>query len=73
MAAPALLDRAGCAAQALAAKAWAEVRLTVNDLLNQDTDLSRTVTGTYVEDVQTDALGRYVMLNLTYRLGRFGG
>ena len=50
----------------------AEVRLTVNDLLNQDTDLSRTVTGTYVEDVQTDALGRYVMLNLTYRLGRFG-
>lgn len=50
----------------------AEVRLTVNDILNQNTSVSRNVTDTYVEDRQTQALGRHVMLNLIYHVRHFG-
>jgi uncharacterized membrane protein YgcG len=50
----------------------AEVRLTVNDVLNQNADVGRIATGLYVEDRQTESLGRYVMLNLSYRLSQFG-
>lgn len=48
-----------------------EVKLLVADILNQDDTISRTVTETYIEDNQTQTLGRYVMLNLTYRLRNF--
>lgn len=50
----------------------AEVRLTVTDLLNQNVSVNRDVTGLYVEDRETNALGRYVMLNLIYKLRQFG-
>lgn len=50
----------------------AEVRLTVTDLLNQNASVGRSVTGLYIEDNQTEALGRYVMLNLIYKLRHFG-
>jgi hypothetical protein len=50
----------------------AEVRLTVHDVLGQNADVGRVATGLYVEDRQTEALGRYVMLNLSYRLRAFG-
>ena len=51
----------------------AEVRLAVMDLLNQNTNVRRDVTDLYIEDSQTQALGRYFMLNLTYRVRHFGG
>ncbi|HIG75914.1 MAG TPA: hypothetical protein EYQ24_15415 [Bacteroidetes bacterium] len=50
----------------------AEVSLSVSDILDQQADVERTVTELYVEDAQSQALGRYVMLNLTYKLSNFG-
>ncbi len=50
----------------------AEVSLSVSDLLDQQADVGRTVTDLYVEDAQANALGRYVMLNLAYKLSNFG-
>lgn len=49
----------------------AEVRLVVADVLNQNRGISRTVTGQYVEDSSTRVLGRYAMLQLSYRLRNF--
>lgn len=50
----------------------AEVRLTANDLLNRNAAVSQTVTDTYVETSETQALGRYVMLTMSYRLNNLG-
>ena len=50
----------------------AEVNLSVSDLFDQQRDVERTVTQSYVQDAQTAALGRYVMLNLSYKLSNFG-
>ncbi len=50
----------------------AEVRLTVTDLLGRNTNVDRSVTGHYIEDSESRALGRYVMLNLVYKLRHFG-
>ncbi|MEL6616015.1 MAG: outer membrane beta-barrel protein, partial [Bacteroidota bacterium] len=50
----------------------AEVSLSVTDILDQQQDLQRTVTELYIQDEQTRALGRYVMLNLSYKLRDFG-
>ena len=43
-----------------------DLRLTVTDLLDQNKRINRTVTETYVEDTQNQALGRYLMLTFTY-------
>ena len=51
----------------------AEVRLTVSDVLNQNQSVDRTVTGTYIEDREVNALGRTVLLTLSYKLRHFGG
>lgn len=51
----------------------AEVKLTVFDLLNQNTSIDRQVTDVFVEDVRTQVLRQYFMLTLTYNLRRFGG
>lgn len=48
-----------------------EITLTVNDLLNQNRNISRSVTETYIEDTRTNALTRFVMLNFTYNLRNF--
>lgn len=48
-----------------------ELTLSVNDLLNQNRNITRTVTETYIEDSQTNALTRYVMLTFTYNLRHF--
>ena len=45
-----------------------EVRLTANDILDQNKSVSRTITDAYVEDTQTQVLSRYVILTLTYTL-----
>lgn len=45
-----------------------ELRASVNDVLNQNTGISRTITGTYVEDDKTQVLKRYLMLTATYTL-----
>ena len=48
-----------------------EVKLLVADVLNQNNNISRTVTDLYVENNHTNTLGRYFMLNVSYRLRNF--
>ena len=48
-----------------------EVKASVNDILNQNTGINRTVTDTYVQDSKTQVLKRYVMLTVTYTLRYF--
>ncbi len=49
-----------------------ELKLSVFDLLKQNQSISRTVTESYIEDVQNQALTRYFMLTFTYKLKNFG-
>ena len=49
-----------------------ELKLTAYDLLNQNTGISRTTNGNYVEDTRFTVLKRYVMLTFTYSLSKFG-
>jgi hypothetical protein len=49
----------------------AEIRLSVNDILEQNTSISRNTTETYIEDVQTNLLQRYFMLTFTYNIKVF--
>jgi hypothetical protein len=46
----------------------AEVKLSVVDILNQNQNITRTVNEMFIEDRETQMLGRYVMLNVSYRL-----
>ncbi len=48
-----------------------EIALAVNDLLKQNRSIQRTITETYTEDVQTNALQQFVMLSFTYNLRNF--
>lgn len=49
-----------------------EIALSMNDLLNQNRNISRSVTETWIEDSWTNALTRFVMLSFTYNLRHFG-
>lgn len=50
-----------------------ELRISVYDLLNQNTSIARNVTESYIEDVETVVLQRYFMATLIYQLKKFGG
>jgi len=45
-----------------------EIRLTANDLLNQNKSVGRTITDAYVQDTQTQVLSRYFLLSFSYTL-----
>jgi hypothetical protein len=49
-----------------------EVRISANDLLNQNTGLDRTANGNFVQDTRYLVLQRYFMLTFTYNLSKFG-
>ncbi len=49
----------------------AEIRFTVTDLLNQNTNIQHNVTDTYTENVQTNVLGRYFLLSFIYTIRKF--
>lgn len=49
-----------------------ELKLSVYDLLKQNRSISRTVTDSYMEDVQSSVLTQYFMLTFSYRLRNFG-
>lgn len=49
------------------------VRLQAFDLLNEQTNLSRTVQESMLLDRQTNRLGRYFMLTFTFKLQKFSG
>lgn len=50
-----------------------EVSLSVNDLLEQNSNINRNVTELYVEDTQSDILQRYFMLTFTYSIRHYIG
>jgi len=49
-----------------------ELNISVYDLLNQNLRINREVTGNYIEDVRTNVLQRYVMVNFIYNFRNFG-
>ncbi|GLR15800.1 outer membrane beta-barrel protein [Portibacter lacus] len=49
-----------------------ELNVSVYDLLNQNVRVNREVTGNYLEDVRTNVLQRYVMVNFIYNFRNFG-
>lgn len=49
-----------------------ELKLTVFDLLNQNTSIDRNVTDVYIEDERTQVLQQFVILTFTYNLRAFG-
>jgi outer membrane receptor protein involved in Fe transport len=51
----------------------AEVKLTVFDILKQNTAINRTVNEMYIEDTRSDVLTQYFMLTFTYNLRKFSG
>lgn len=49
-----------------------ELRVQVFDVLNQNRSLIRNTTDTYVEDVQSRILRRYLLVSFVYNLRKFG-
>ena len=50
-----------------------EARISAFDILNQNKSITRTVTGTYVENDVTTVLKQYFMFQLTYTIRNFKG
>lgn len=48
-----------------------EVRASVNDILNQNSGVSRNITQTYIEDDRTQVLRRYLLVTVTWTLKYF--
>ena len=50
-----------------------DIRASVNDVLNQNSGLSRTVSQTYIEDDRSQVLRRYMLLTITWTMRYFNG
>lgn len=48
-----------------------EITLAVNDLLNQNKNISRIINETYIQDVVSNSITRFIMLSFTYNLRNF--
>jgi hypothetical protein len=48
-----------------------QISISANDILNQNTSITRTVTDTYIQDSQTVVLRRYYMLNLQLNIRKY--
>jgi len=49
----------------------AEIKLMVYDFLNQNTNIARINTESYIQDSETNALNRYYMLTFTYNFRKY--
>lgn len=49
----------------------ADIRLVVYDILNQNNNIQRTNTDSYIQDSQTNALNRYYMIVFTYNFRKY--
>ena len=49
----------------------ADIRLIVYDILNQNNNIQRTNTDSYIQDSQTNALNRYYLLVFTYNFKKY--
>lgn len=48
-----------------------ELKLSINDILNQNTSINRSISELYTEDIRNNTLTRYAMLTLSYTFKRF--
>jgi hypothetical protein len=48
-----------------------QVSISANDILNQNTSITRTVTDTYIQDSQTEVLRRFFMVNLQLNIKNY--
>jgi hypothetical protein len=51
----------------------AEIVFNTYDILNQNNNINRTISGNFIEDSRTQVLTRYYMLVFTYNVRSFGG
>ena len=49
----------------------AEIRLSAYDILKQNSNISRNITETYIEDTRSNVMQRYFMLTFTYNIKYF--
>ena len=59
--------------KALFKKQNLSIKLQAFDLLNENTNVSRSVTGSAITDTRANRLGRYFMLSAVFRLNKFSG